>query len=261
MLKFSPRLTDWSQLPDNCLFLHIDGDDLALSAENNAFLDHCLSTSEIPERFCYVAHWQGRPVIAIESELDKAPQIAAIKSFLCTQTAEAFQLITAAKSGLHFANIAHFCGCCGTPMQIKKNENARQCPACDYIIYPQFSPAVIVRIEKGNELLLAHGKHFRKGLYSLIAGFIEPGESAEATIEREVFEEVGLRVHNLKYISSQHWPFPGSFMLGFRADYLSGELKLQEDEILDAGWYSKNNLPDLPYTSSIARQLIDDFFK
>jgi NAD+ diphosphatase len=125
--------------------------------------------------------------------------------------------------------------------------------------YPRVSPAVIVRVRRGEEILLARSPGFPKGLRSVLAGFVEPGESIEETIHREVREEVGIEVENLAYFSSQPWPFPNSLMIGFTADYAGGELEPQPGEIEDAAWYRADDLPQLPPKVSIARRMIEDF--
>ncbi len=138
-------------------------------------------------------------------------------------------------------------------------ELARVCPRCGLQHFPRISPAVIVRIERGDEILLARSPHFAPGVYSTVAGFVEPGESLEQTVAREVREEVGVEVTNVRYFGSQPWPFPHSLMIGFVADWASGEIRLQEEEIEDAGWFRVGSLPGLPSRLSIARALIDDF--
>jgi NAD+ diphosphatase len=152
-----------------------------------------------------------------------------------------------------------FCGRCGAGTERKPDELARVCPVCGLQQFPRISPAVIVRIERGDEILLARSPHFAPGVYSNIAGFVEPGESLEETVVREVREEVGIEVTNVRYFGSQPWPFPNSLMIGFVADYASGDLRLQEGEIEDAGWFTADNLPGLPSRYSIARRLIDEF--
>ena len=155
----------------------------------------------------------------------------------------------------------HYCGRCATPTQRQTGELSRTCPQCGLHHFPRISPAVIVRIERGGQLLLARSPHFAPGVYSTIAGFVEPGESLEETVRREVREEVGVTVTNLRYFGSQPWPFPNSLMVGFVADYESGELALQPGEIEDAGWFTVDALPGLPSPLSIARALIDDFIR
>jgi NAD+ diphosphatase len=150
-----------------------------------------------------------------------------------------------------------FCGSCGTETFSMETERAKKCPKCGHMNFPVLSPAVITAILKGNKILLAHNRNFRGNMYSLIAGFVEPGETLEETVKREVMEEVGLNVKNVKYFSSQPWPFPNSLMIGFTAEYESGEIAVDGEEINDAAWFDVNNLPELPGEISIARKLIN----
>jgi NAD+ diphosphatase len=152
-----------------------------------------------------------------------------------------------------------FCGRCGAGTERKAAELARVCSRCGLQQFPRISPAVIVRIERGDQLLLARSPHFAPGVYSTLAGFVEPGESLEETVAREVREEVGVEVRNIRYFGSQPWPFPHSLMIGFVADWESGEIRPQEGEIEDAGWFELDSLPGLPSSFSIARALLDDF--
>ncbi|WP_134586094.1 NAD(+) diphosphatase, partial [Pseudomonas aeruginosa] len=150
-----------------------------------------------------------------------------------------------------------FCGNCGTRMQAQDHERVMQCPQCGLHQYPRLSPSMIVLVTRGDEVLLARSPRFVPGVYSTLAGFVEAGESVEQCVVREVREEVGVEVANLEYIGSQNWPFPHSLMLGFHAEYVSGEIVPQEDEIEDAQWFSLDALPPLPAQRSIARHLID----
>ncbi len=162
---------------------------------------------------------------------------------------------------LHWENTNRYCGRCGVPMEEKKGEVAGICPACGLLSYPRLSPAVIMTVEREREILLARSAHFPKGMFSTLAGFVEPGETLEAAVIREVKEEVGVDVCNVRYFGSQPWPFPHSLMVGFTADYDGGELCADKVEIEDAGWFSMGNMPKLPSEISIARALIDDFLK
>ncbi|QIN82014.1 NAD(+) diphosphatase [Rubrobacter tropicus] len=152
-----------------------------------------------------------------------------------------------------------FCGRCGGETEIASGELAMRCARCGMMHYPRVSPAVIVRVRRGDEILLARSPGFPKGMRSVLAGFVEPGESIEETIHREVREEVGLEVENLRYFGSQPWPFPNSLMIGFTADYAGGELTPEPGEIEAADWYRAGDLPQLPPKVSIARRMIDDF--
>jgi NAD+ diphosphatase len=150
-----------------------------------------------------------------------------------------------------------FCGRCGTPTRDREGERAKECPACGYIVYPRVSPAMMVLVTRGKELLLARSKRFPQPIYSALAGFVEAGESIEDCIHREVREEVGIDVHNLRYVASQSWPFPHSLMIAYNAEYAGGEVRPCDDEIVDARWFKLDELPNLPNPISIARALID----
>jgi NAD+ diphosphatase len=152
-----------------------------------------------------------------------------------------------------------FCGRCGAPLRTKTNERAKECPICGQLHFPRLAPAIIVLVERGRELLLARSRHFLPGMYSVLAGFVEPGETLEEAVVREVREEVALTVKDIKYFYSQPWPFPHSLMIGFTATYAGGEISLSDEEIEDAGWFTVDNLPTIPGKISIARKLIDWF--
>lgn len=150
-----------------------------------------------------------------------------------------------------------FCGCCGTALVTRDNEPAQACPACGHMAYPRISPVCIVLIRRGDELLLARSPHFPPGVYSALAGFVEAGESLEDCVRREVREEVGLEITNLRWFASQSWPYPHSLMLGFFADYLSGDIRPQPGEIEDAQWFALDTLPPLPHPAALAALMIE----
>ncbi len=150
-----------------------------------------------------------------------------------------------------------YCGRCGVQTEIIQGENAKICPECGLINYTRISPAIITAVLKNDKILMAHGRNFPVNRYGLIAGFVEPGETIEECVEREVMEEVGIKIKNIKYFGSQPWPFPHSLMIGFISEYESGEIKVDENEITDAGWFNIDNLPELPSKMSIAREIID----
>ena len=150
-----------------------------------------------------------------------------------------------------------FCGVCGTATESRRDERVRVCPACTHSVYPRIAPAVMMLVRRGRELLLGRSHHFAPGIYSALAGFVEPGETLEACVAREVMEEVGVKVAKLRYFGSQSWPFPNSLMIAFFADYAGGEIVLQPEEIEDAQWFDVDALPDLPMPVSISRRLID----
>lgn len=149
-----------------------------------------------------------------------------------------------------------FCGRCGQPTGFHSAERARWCHACEVAFYARLSPCVIVLIRRGDRFLLARSSRIRRHFFSLIAGFVEPGESAEQAVAREVAEETGLQVTNIRYALSQPWPFPHQLMLGYFADYESGDLVLQEDELAEADWFGVNDHPPIPPETTIAGRLI-----
>ena len=152
-----------------------------------------------------------------------------------------------------------YCGRCGEQNVTKEDERAKVCPRCGLLSYPRISPAIIVAVVRDNRLLLGHANRFPSGRYSVIAGFVEPGESLEQCVQREVSEEVGIEVKGIRYFGSQSWPFPNSLMIAFTAEYAGGEIRVDRREISDAGWYSADKLPSIPGKVSIARRLIDWF--
>lgn len=152
-----------------------------------------------------------------------------------------------------------YCGHCATPTTQLPTERAKRCPNCHLRQYPRLSPAVIMLVYKGEKLLLARAPRFKGGMYSILAGFVEPGESLEETVAREVREEVGLEIKNIRYFGSQPWPFPNSLMVGFIAEYASGTITPEPTEIEAADWFTKDNLPPVPGELSIARKLINWF--
>ncbi len=152
-----------------------------------------------------------------------------------------------------------YCGKCGSLTENHPEERAKICPDCGHTSYPKISPAMICSVTKGNEILLARGSKFTQPVYSVLAGFVEPGETLEETVSREVMEETGISVKNIKYFGNQPWPFSSSMMIAFTAEYESGDIKIDNKEILDAGWFTPDNLPMLPTPYSIARRLIMNF--
>jgi NAD+ diphosphatase len=158
---------------------------------------------------------------------------------------------------VHFASVHRFCGRCGAATARALGERCMRCPRCELTVYPRISPAIIVLVRRDAEALLARSGRFPTGFYSTLAGFVEPGESLEETLRREVREEVGVEVTNIRYFGSQPWPFPHSLMVAFVADHASGDIVVDGDEIKDARWFRADALPAVPPSLSIARQLID----
>ncbi len=155
-----------------------------------------------------------------------------------------------------------YCGACAEPTVVSEVDRSRSCPSCRVPMFPRLSPAMIVSVERGDEILLARSPHFPEGIMSVLAGFVEPGESAEEAVVREVFEETAIVVENVQYFASQPWPFPNNLMLGFRAEYASGEIEVDGEEIVAADWFKASEMPNFfPGRVSIAQWLIHDFLK
>lgn len=176
---------------------------------------------------------------------------------LAASDTSAFALASRAVQLLRWRDNHRFCGACGAATEASMTEHARTCGPCRQTYYPKILPCVIVLIKRGDHMLLArHNRHVQSDQFSLIAGFVEAGETLEQAVHREVLEEVGIRVANLAYQGSQTWPFPGQLMLGFTADYDGGSICIQDDELVEAGWFSLDQLPKVPNKLSIAGWMI-----
>ena len=213
-----------------------------------------------PNGVLRIGDWQGLPCYAadIEALPETIPgELTLLRPLFGLAGAEAFALAGRASQLLDWQKNNRFCGRCGTPTRMKTDEFSMACPSCGLLVYPRISPAVMVLIGRDDKLLLARSPHFKPGVFSALAGFVEAGETLEQCAVREVREEVGIEIANLRYFQSQPWPFPDSLMLAFFADYACGEITPDPSEIEAAGWFSKRALPTLPDSVSIARRLID----
>jgi NAD+ diphosphatase len=207
-----------------------------------------------------IGHFDGEPVFLLE--LRSAGEVAGcgwrgLRQFMLEGDFDTYKLLGYAAQIGTWAREHRFCGSCGQAMTQIHWERAMYCKPCDLRSYPRISPSMIVLVTRGDEILLARSPRFVTGVYSTLAGFAEPGESAEDCLVREVREEVAVEVKNIQYVGSQCWPFPHSMMLGFHAEYAGGEIVMQPDEIEDAQWFNVHALPPLPAGRSIARHLID----
>ncbi|HSR12862.1 MAG TPA: NAD(+) diphosphatase [Thermodesulfobacteriota bacterium] len=211
----------------------------------------------------YLGRIDGAPVYAVGLPEGKpAPQGMAfegLRKVYGSVDEDLFWLAARAVQIVEWDRTHRFCGRCATPLVPRAAERAKECPQCHLLQFPRLAPAVIVLVERGRELLMARSRHFAPGVYSVLAGFVEPGETLEEAVEREVFEETGIRIRDIRYFGSQPWPFPHSLMIGFTARYASGELKINPEEIEDAGWFTADTMPGQPGKISIARRLIEWF--
>jgi NAD+ diphosphatase len=253
-----PKQSLWFVYQDEKLIVKVDGDSIYIPRR-----PELQKANLAPFHKQYLGTLDGRPCFAAElPENVPIPAGWSAKGLreLFGMLADEFIWISGRANQLVDWNKSHqFCGRCGNPNEDKQDERAKICPRCSLINYPRLSPAIIVAVCKNNQLLLAQNKRFRSGYYSVLAGFVEPGETLEDCVKREVLEEVNIEVKNIRYFSSQPWPFPNSLMVGFTAEYAGGELKVNESEIVDAGWFSADNLPRIPPQITIARWLIDWF--
>lgn len=214
---------------------------------------HRLFLGSLGDQYCYAAELSPGDVVA------EPYAFMDLRTLLNTINEELFWIAGLANHLLDWDRSHRFCGRCSQPMENKADERAKHCPACGLVNYPRLSPAVIVAVVRGDELLLARNKRFRGPFYSVLAGFVEPGETLEDCVRREIREEVGLAVDNIRYFGSQPWPFPNSLMVGFVADYAGGEIQVDNAELMEADWFPAHALPQVPAKISIARQLIDWF--
>jgi NAD+ diphosphatase len=213
----------------------------------------------------YLGQLNGRPCYTVEVAEGVAPPegmaFEGLRSLFDRLDEPLFWLAGRAIQIIDWDRTHQFCGRCGTATRPRSNERAKECPRCGLLHFPRISPAIIVLVERGDELLLARSHRSAPGIYSVLAGFVEPGETLEAAVEREVKEEVGLRIKDIRYFGSQPWPFPHSLMIAFTATYADGEIVLDESEMEDAQWFTVENLPRGPMRISIARRLIDWFIE
>jgi NAD+ diphosphatase len=211
----------------------------------------------------YLGKLEGNDCFAAElnnrQDIPEGFVFASMRSLLGVADMEIFSLIGKAFQILSWDVNNRFCGRCGTETTQKTGERAKICPKCGLVIYPRISPAIIVSVVKDGKILLANARRFKSNMYSILAGFTEAGETFEECVRREIKEEVNINVKNITYFGSQPWPFPDSLMTAFKAEYDSGELKADGDEILHADWFSYDELPPVPGKWSIARRLIDAF--
>lgn len=234
----------------------VDGEPVSFpdEAEVASLLPHDVETR--------VAHGVGHDLLTCEVDsIDDCGSLRVedFRPLFFEMEATLFAAACKAKQIAFWNSHSRFCPSCGTPTTLI-SDIAKKCPHCGYELYPPISPAIIVRIERGDdEILLVHAKNFRGDYYGLVAGFVETGETLEECVRREVREETSLEIEDIRYFGSQSWPFPSGIMLGFTAKYKSGDIKIQESELSAAAFFRRGELPAVPDKMSIARRLIDDW--
>ncbi|MEP0355160.1 NAD(+) diphosphatase [Paraglaciecola sp.] len=252
------------------IWLIINGDKIIQKVDSSELLFSTWGAldfaHEYQDQIIQVGNQQNIPCLLIdmgsEQIRDDKYTLVTIRTLLFQIDNAFFSILSRAWQVALFIRTHRFCGQCGSAMQQIDWEMALQCSRCQHRCYPRISPCIIVSIRHNDTILLAQGKPQRaRNLFSTLAGFVESGETLEQAVHREVFEEVGIKVKNLRYFSSQPWPFPHSLMMGFLADFDSGDIRVDGKEILQAEWFEPKALPNIPPTDSISGQLIQHTLK
>lgn len=247
---------------DQRLLVHVDGRQARLPRLDELSATVMAGTAHLePVRRQYLGTYEGRDVVSLElrDDVEAPPGMAleGLRGLFLRLDEPLFWIAARAVQVVAWDRDHQLCGRCGTPTEDQTSEHSKKCPRCALVHYPRLAPAVIVLVERGDQVLLGRSPHFPPGMFSTLAGFVEPGESLEQTVAREIAEEVGVRVANVRYFGSQPWPFPNSLMIGFRADYDAGDIVVDRREIEAAAWFHIDALPKIPPRISIARALID----
>lgn len=241
--------------------------------KNRILIDVRTGEPEVP-LLCTIEHLPLEPVsishvgsigdidcYAVESGADapKGMEYSELRPLFTLLPDRHFSMAGKAFQIIEWDRTYRFCTRCGAVVIKKTDNRAKTCPSCGLVSYPPVTPAIIVAVVRDGKILLAHSRRFKFAFYSVLAGFVEPGETLEECVHREVREEVGIEIADIKYFGSLPWPFPNVLMAGFTASHASGEIAIDTSELTDAGWYSPDNLPAIPGKGTIARQLIDWF--
>jgi NAD+ diphosphatase len=274
--QFVPQIVAPRQAPDEAVWLLYQGDYLVgREAAGGGILPLVAGLPQAmgiePLRTQYLGFWScgDQELHCLSGEIaERAPLPEGVialdlRSLFGVWNDRWIGLAGRAKLLAHWERDHQYCGRCGSPTELVAGERARRCIQCGLSSYPRISPAIIIAVtrssEHGEQILLARNHRFPPDRYSVVAGFVEAGETLEECAAREVQEEVGVQIANIRYFGSQSWPFPNSLMIGLTADYAGGEINLEESEIADAQWFSPPHMPQLPPKISIARQLIEAY--
>jgi NAD+ diphosphatase len=260
MPTFLPSSSPHGEAP-GAAWLYFRGNDVLLDCDDDAgggalnVSPQALSIS--PARTVFVGTLDDRPCFAAEVDAGALPdaRFVSLRSALMALGADHLAVLSAAAELLHFEQTHRFCGRCGRALVDAAADRAKHCSACRVDYYPRIAPAVIVLVHDGPRLLLTHVGN--RPFWALVAGFLEPGETLEQCAAREVLEETGIAVDELRYFGSQPWPFPSQVMVAFTARYAGGEIVVDRKELDEAAWFSIDALPPVPPPLSIARRLID----
>ena len=213
----------------------------------------------------YFGSYRGLPCYAVQCEDHDAcltdHEWIGMRRILMVLDEALFAIAGRGRQILEFNRTHKYCGRCGAPTIQHDKESALYCAHCEHFYYPRISPCIIVLVTRGEELLLARSSRFPNGMYSTLAGFVEPGETIEQAVHREVEEEVGVKITGLRYYASQSWPFPHQLMIGFHAEHRTGEIKIDDEEIVDARWWHFTDLPLTPTSAALSGKLIESYLE
>ena len=211
----------------------------------------------------YIGNLDQKPCFCAQfvSEIPESEDFAfhGLRELFGSLSEKIFKMATLGLQVNNWQQVSRYCGKCGEHLHLMKTERAKKCLSCGHIEYPRISPAVIMAVTRDRKILLARPNRLKFGFYSVLAGYVEVGETLEECVGREISEEVGISVKNIRYFGSQSWPYTNSLMIAFTAEHKSGEIRIDQDEILDAEWFYPDNLPQLPGWGSISRRLVDHF--
>ena len=270
MMQFIPLVTPPSQQHEHAWWFIFKQNDLLVQSSGEMcqipYLSHIRQLGLEPVRIQYLGTLDGTHCFSAEisSEEVTVPDgmsFQPLRPLFNVIPEDMFWLAGRAIQIIDWDRTHQYCGRCGHQMGQVPGERAKICPECQLTQYPRLSPAIIVAVVKDDQILLANSSRFSQELYSVIAGFVEPGETFEDCVRREVKEEVGIEVKDIRYFGSQPWPFPNSLMVGFTAKYAGGDIAVDHVEVVKAGWFTSDNLPMIPGKVSIARKLIDWFIE
>lgn len=263
--RYKPEVINSEKITGKIYWFAFSVNKMLVKADNNSysipFINNLNEIKLSPVRTQYLGRLEDFPCYSAEIQPDTLPpegyEFIDLRSLFGLLDEDLFHIAGKAFQIISWDQTHQYCGRCGSTTKDQPGERAKICPKCGFISYPRICPAVITAVFKGDKILLAHARAFKGNMYSLIAGFVEPGETLEEAVRRELMEEVGIKVKNISHFGSQPWPYPNSLMIGFTAQYDSGEITVDGEEISDAGWFDVEKLPELPSQVSIAREIID----
>lgn len=263
---FLAPVTDWTlgrqpenpSLPKRYVLVTTEGVFYASGQLIHATLPEWISTTATQTMYIGCLNAKNIEVVDVSDCIPEHAEIVPLRQALAMASRQEASVLSSASGLVNWNKRYQYCFSCGDKLAMAGDERAKVCSACDTRCYPHVSPCAIMAVKKGRELLLARNSRFKAGRYSVLAGFVESGESAEEAVHREVFEETGIHVKNVQYMGSQAWPFPSQLMLGFICDYDSGEIVLDPHELEEGGWFDIDNLPDMPPSMSISYYLINE---